>query len=354
VLTLVKNLRVLGHDVMVKKIPAMPSEDITIRVLSTFARDLLFSFCSAIEITSLIRKRGIHVLHVHDARIPLILGYFNHKVLKIPLVVTIHSPFAYTSRLNRLYKSANKVIVVSQDLKKSLEDYGVDETKLICIPNMVDTSDRLNSDCFDSARLDEDCSHKLVFVGRLDSSRVGILKILLKATPKILHELPSTQLWIVGNGPKHTEISRMVRDINERMEKQVVLLLGYRKDAARIIDAADIVIGAGRVALEAMAHRKPVIVGSSRTGSIFGGGLVTAENADEHKKYNFTGRNYAEQMDAQQMAELVVCLIRDEKWRKEVGEFGRDFVVRNCEAKRIVREIESIYIKCLKQDACAR
>lgn len=349
-LTLVKTLKVLGHDVTTERISPMPSEDITIPVILTFAKDLLCAFFSIVRITNLVKKGEINIIHAHDARMPLILGYFVHRVTGTPLVVTIHSPVSRASRFNRLYKNADKIIVVSQDLQKDLEDYGVEKNKLICIPNMINIPTQIDTECFEKNTQDKDRNYKLLFMGRLDSTKLGFLKILLEATPVIAQELPSIQLLIVGEGSRFHEVSRIADQLNIKMGRKAIFALGYRKDPSRLINSADVVAGVGRVAIEGMAHGKPVIVGSSKTGLLFGGELITKENANEHKKYNFSGRNYVERMPVQRMAELIIDLIRDEKRRKETGEFGRNFIKSNFEAENVVREIQSIYITCLKQN----
>lgn len=341
VLTLSKALRKLNHKVLLFPIRPLPL-DVNLFNVTTFVLQSFICFFEVIKIIQIVKKVKITILHAHNARLPLVLGYFVSRITRIPLVVTIHETWSRANKLNRLYKRADGIIAVSQEGKTILESYGVDETKLVYIPNMVDAGS------FGSTAVTKDYGYKVVFIGRLAPSKIGVLKILLEATPRIVQELPATKIWIVGpRGSRFVEISRMARDINDRIGKKVIFFLGYVKDVARIIEAADIVIGVGRVALEAMVHGKPTIVGSSQDGSIFTGGLVNRENVRELEKCNFTGRNYAERMNVQQMATLIIRLLRNDGYRKIVGEFGRKFVKRRFESKGVVLEIISIYFTCL-------
>ena len=341
VLLLVKALRNFGHNPLLFRTRPLHSDKISIRLAVNVLMQPFLFFFGIVRVLRIVKNMNIHLIHVHGARLPLILGFFICRITRIPLVVTIHEWRSWANKLNRQYKSADKIIVISQEVKLILENYGVDKTKLVYIPNMVDT-DFFGSTIVNQDRSDR--SYRLVFMGRLHPSKIGILKILLKATPRIVQKLPATQVWVVGaRGSKFLEISRMARDINERIGKKVVVLLGYVKDPAKIIQAADIVIGVGRVALEAMAHGKPTIVGWSQDGSTFTGGLVNKENVYELEKYNFTGRNYSERINAQQMTELIVSLLRNEGYRKIVGKYYKKFVKRKFVIKVIIPEIMSVY-----------
>ena len=342
VLTLCKALKERGHDVLL-----FPSRPLHLRrdiFVQPFVR-----FQEMVRIIKIVKKKEINLVHAHGARLPLIMGHLIRRITGTPLVVTIHEAWSRATNLNRQYKVADRIIAVSQEVKTVLKYYGVDKNKLVYIPNMLDPK------LFKSVTVDESVSsrcssYRLVFMGRLDSSKIGILKILLGAIPKTVQEVPNAEVWIVGpRGSNFREISRMIRHINEGIGKKVVRLLGYVRNPTRILEAADVVIGVGRVAMEAMAHGKATIVGSSSADSSFTGALVTRESAGELEKYNFTGRNYKERINTQQMAELIVRLLKDAEYRKKVGEFSKDFSAKKFGVNRVVPKIESVYMSCFKQ-----
>jgi glycosyltransferase involved in cell wall biosynthesis len=344
VLTLSRALRNLGHNISLFPISPFYSEELSLRLaIAVFMQPFLF-FWGMIRILRLVKKIRFDLVHVHCARLPLFLGLSICRIARVPLVVTMHEKQSRANKLNRQYKRADKIIAVSQEVREILEDYGVRKAKLTYIPNMVDV------ERFGTATAAHDPGYTLVFVGRLDPSKIGFLKILLEATPRIIQELPNTQVWIVGpHGSKFQEISKIARGINERIGKEVILLLGYVKNTTKIIKEADIVLGVGRVTLEAMAQSKPVIVGSSLQGSMFSGGLVTRENADELEDSNFTGRGYSHIMNAEQLRKLIVNLLRNKTYRRIVGEFGREFIKTKFESQTVASETVSVYFECLKK-----
>jgi glycosyltransferase involved in cell wall biosynthesis len=344
VLRLFQTLHILGHNVAVEHLSPMPSEDITISLLLTLLKDFILVPYSIMKITKLVNKTGIDLVHVHSERIPLILGYFIHKIKKIPLIITIHSSFSRALRLNKLYKSTNKIIAVSPEIKWRLISYGVDGSKIIVIPNMVDMGQYHL--CRNTRRTHT--SYTIVHISRLDTSKIDTVKILLEATPMIFQEFPNAQIVIVGNGPKFLEISKLAQHVNEILSKNVVVITGYVENVDDIVKSSTVIIGVGRVAMEAMAHGKPVIVASASKNGVVTGGIVTKENVEYIKKYNFTGRNYREKMDPPKMSELIVRLLRDENYRQSLGTFGRDFARKNFDAVRVTKKIETVYVECLK------
>ena len=347
VLSLSKALTKRGFEILLFPVSPLHFEEINLRLVFALLLQPLTCFWNVIKVIRFLKETRIDLVHVHGARLPLVLGWIGSRLTRAPLVVTMHEAWTRANRLNLLYKRANKIVTISQEIKMVLEHYGVDKTKLVYIPNMVEV------DFHDRTSVDHEDGYTLAFVGRLDPSKTGILMILLNAIPRVTQELPKTQLWVIGSfGSKYPEVSEKVMEINQVVGKEVVLLLGYAKDTGELIEKADLLIGVGRVALEAMAHGKPVIVGSSWQESTFAGGLVTPENVDEIGKSNFTGRHYSQIMNAEQAAKLIVDLLRNGTYRKAIGDFGRELIKAKFEAKVVAVETGSVYFECFKD--CVR
>jgi glycosyltransferase involved in cell wall biosynthesis len=314
-----------------------------------FLMDLSSCFFDTIKVIGIAKKEKVDLIHVHGARLPLLLGRLVNEITRCPLTVTIHEASSRATRLNRLYKGADKIIAVSQELKASLRNCGADEAKLVYIPNM------LGEEWFNWASGQEDCgqgssAHRILFMGRLEPGKIGILRVLLEAMPRILEEFPATQVWIGGQrGSKHMEIGKIVSEMNQKSGKEAVLLLGYLENPVETIRKVDVVVGVGRIAMEAMARGKATIIGSSYDDSKVTGALITQDNVDEFMKYNFTGRNWEKTIDANEMAELITTLIKNSDLRKKIGDFCKDFAEKNFRAENVAIEVESVYINCLRQ-----
>ncbi len=140
------------------------------------------------------------------------------------------------------------------------------------------------------------------------------------------------RLIIVGEGELRGGLERQTRDLG--LEK-VVKFLGARRDIDSILNAIDIFVLAsvfepfGIALIEAMSIERPVV------GSASGGIPEIIE--DGVTGFLFTPK------DSKQLAEIIDRLIRNEKLRKEVGMRARKAVVERFDAKRYIKNLESIY-----------
>jgi glycosyltransferase involved in cell wall biosynthesis len=97
-------------------------------------------------------------------------------------------------------------------------------------------------------------------VARLDPVKgVGFL---IEAMNSVCRELPQARLLVVGDGSEKAAYEKMVRDLG--MARSVIFT-GFAEDVAVLLGSMDVFVlpslneGMGRVILEAMACRKPVI-----------------------------------------------------------------------------------------------
>jgi glycosyltransferase involved in cell wall biosynthesis len=276
------------------------------------------------------------------------MGYFLHVVKRIPLVFTVHERFSFSLLLNRLYTKATKVIAISPELKKKIQTYGVHEDKLIVIPNMVDT-DVFSPIVADPNSIVSSPAHsfKLLSAGRLDLSKELLIITVMELMPRIVSVIPKTQLLVIGGGPRIEHLKDIASKINHQVGKDIIFVLGRVHNLVKFLREADMVIGVGRVAIEAMSCGKPVIVASNNGGFVFSGALVTKENALELSKSNFSGRGYCEKMDPERFYKVILELLVNEKYRKRVGIEGRAFVKKNLDALVITKRTLSVYLECL-------
>lgn len=352
VLTLAKELRALGHNVITTVAPFVAVEVVTFGSLVTLAKQLLMRSFGMIGLLRRTREHQVDVIHVHNTRVSLVVGYLLHKLCGIPLVVTIHEGRPSISlRVNRLYTKADRIIAISPEVSESVVRLGATRDRVVVIPNMIET------ERYDAHLANDDAPNpdvnprnpKLVSAGRIDESKFGLTKTIMKSMSMIVRAFPDAQLLVVGDGPYLSQASEMARGVNDQLGRTAVVILGYVEDIVQVMSCADVVVGVGRVAMEGMACGKPVIVGSTDKSGVVTGGLVTKETAEEFKRCNFSGRHYPETLDCVSFSELVTRLMTDEDYRRGLGEWGRDFVRENLEARAAAERVEVVYLECLKR-----
>jgi glycosyltransferase involved in cell wall biosynthesis len=336
---------------MVVAAPRAADDVVTLGVLVRFAKEILTKSWALINLLKRAREYGADVIHVHNPRIPLVMGYFLHKLCGTPLIVTIHEMHSWGLRLNRLYTKADRIIAISPEVSTRVVGYGAPHDKLIVIPNMIDT-DWFNQNMTNDHVWTQGSIHaktrKLVIAGRIDSGKLGAIKTTMDSMPRIVRDLPDVHLLVVGNGPHFRELTETARSLNNQLGRNRIIMTGFVKDIRELLASADIVVGVGRVAMEAMACSKPVIVGSANKSGVVTGGLVTMQTVEEFRKHNFTGRFYPENLDSAKIFELVRRLMIDGAYRQSIGAWSREYVKENFGAREVAKRVEAVYVECLE------
>jgi glycosyltransferase involved in cell wall biosynthesis len=131
-------------------------------------------------------------------------------------------------------------------------------------------------------------------------------------------------------------------------KKNVVVLLGYVSNVVAELRQSDIVIGVGRVAIEAMACGKPVIVGSRDKNGKLIGTLIVEDNVLALSRNNFSGRDYSEELSPERLIEILITLLKDTDYREHVGVAGRNYVISRLGIDSIAEKTELAYLNALK------
>ena len=99
----------------------------------------------------------------------------------------------------------------------------------------------------------------------------------------------------------------------------------------KLVNEADLVVGLGRSAMEAMACGRPVLVFDSRSYTPYAmDGIVTEHNVDELIECNLSGRRFRLEATIDSVAAQL------ERYDPALGDFGRSFALANLEVGRQV------------------
>lgn len=219
---------------------------------------LFFGFFRAL------RYRDCDIIHAHYAVPQGLLGALLSRVLRLPLVVTVHG-----SDLLRLAKhpagrvlvrfvlnEADAVVAVSSFLKQRAMELGVNTGKLRVIYGGVELPEKVH----------RHRGQRVLFVGSLVRHK-GV-DVLLRAFRIVKQRLPETELIIVGDGRDRQKLEELCRALelrDVRFEGEQCELSGYYS-SSRVLALPSRTEGFGLAALEAMAHSLPVV--AARVGGI--------------------------------------------------------------------------------------
>jgi glycosyltransferase involved in cell wall biosynthesis len=243
-----------------------------------------------------LRRRASHaIMHVHGIcgfslfAIRLASHFRIPTVLKVATRGDVSALYKNDGTKQNLYrhwlKKTNCFIAVSEEIANEIESVGVERSRILRVPNFVDTV-FFNKSSFERKeqirqRLKTGADQTVFLcLGRLEK-RKGV-DILLRAWKN------AGVLWIVGNGPEEDRL----REFSRELKLQNITFFGATDRPLPFYQAADVFVlpslaeGAPNVLLEAMSCGLPVI--ATRIGGIVDqidhqqqGLLVSAGSSEE-------------------------------------------------------------------------
>jgi glycosyltransferase involved in cell wall biosynthesis len=299
------------------------------------------------EIRSLLRTRGIGVMHTHGYKAD-IYGYLAARGEGTPLVATCHNwltggaALAAYNFLDRVaLRRFDAVCAVSSVIAEKLLSLGLRRERITIIPNGIDVR---TFDADPNARREKpapDAKQVVGIVARLDLQKG--FDYLLRAVATLRGSFPQLRLLIVGEGPDRPAIEEIIR---RHTLTDVVTMAGQRTDMPAIYASMDIFVlpslneGLPLTLLEAMAARKPVI--ATRVGAV--PTVITDQQ---------TGLLIAP-ADEAALTQALRQLLTDPELRLRLGQNARVHVEQNFTAAAMVQKYRAVYEGVLSQRGARR
>jgi len=272
------------------------------------------------QLRRLVREHQIDVVHAHS-RAASWVCYFALLRLKVPLVSTVHGRQHLHASTSLFDIYGDKVIAICANLRQHLiEEVKMQPEKIVLLPNGVGfgigtlTSTpppgplprgegglalKLDSNLLEklesSPPSSRDVAHqasvalgggvRLSFIGRFNGGKgERAAELLQHVFPSLLQEFPTLRLALVGGELEHlptagkTALTALQQQFGERIE-----VVGFTTDVPGWLQRSTLVIGAGRVAIEALGAGVPVLA----LGEALYAGLVTEETYEATAASNF-------------------------------------------------------------------
>ncbi|MDP9229111.1 MAG: glycosyltransferase family 4 protein [Bacteroidota bacterium] len=304
-----------------------------------------FSFPHPFQITRLIRKRKIHLIHAHFGTeavklIPLA------KNKRIPLVVTFHgfdaskalSNESYKRLLPSLFDYASRIIIVSNHMFNTLNLYEWKD-KVVLLPCSIDSEEFKPFE-----KLQRDNKIKLLHSGRIVSKK-GVPD-LIAVFANVYKKNKKLQLTVIGDGP---QLAICKQQVNELFLSEAVIFLGAQKHSVvkAELNEADIFVlnsrtdesgdmeGTPVTLLEAMSMEKAVV-------STYHAGIPDVVKDD------FNGK-LVEEKDNDALQDAIEELIQNEEKRKTLGKEARKTVINKYSDKRVLPILKQTLTDVIKE-----
>lgn len=287
------------------------------------------------EIVKIMKRYYIKIVHCHSAHAHS-LGLMAAKLSKncktvVSRRVDFHIRKNFLSKIK--YRNADKIIAISQAVKKILLEDGIQEDKIEVVYSGVDWKrfQNVNGDYL-YQELNLDKAKKTIGIIAAFAKYHKDHQSFLQAAKLIKNQFSMVQFLIVGEGEARSAVENTVLSLGL---KENVRVTGFRNDIPQILSILDIFVlssfleGLGSSILEAMASSLPVV--ATNVGGIpeivedgINGILVPPRNSES-------------------LFQSILYLLKNEEKAKEMGQAGYRLVREKFSIEKMVREISRIY-----------
>ena len=299
----------------------------------------LFIFAQTIAALKIIKKNQIDIIHAHwilpQGLVAVLIKLLSTR--KIPVICSSHGSdlYALTGKLLNKAKQwilerSDAITVVSNAMKKSLEQLDINLDKVYVIPMGTD----LNNVFRPSSQVKRKAA-TLLFVGRLVEKKG--LSFLIEALPSINHTCPQVELVIAGTGPEEQKIRSLARKLRVIDKLKFLGAITHDKLAPLYQQATITVIpsidheGFGLVIVEALGCKCPVIASDFPA-------------IHENIKDGETGM-LTRPKDSKDLSEKIAYLLEQPELRSKISEAGHQRVIKNFDWKQIGAQYSSLILK---------
>ncbi|MGH9931026.1 MAG: glycosyltransferase family 4 protein [Pyrinomonadaceae bacterium] len=335
-----------GHDVHVALRPNSPLihelNGISSDKVTTLPLRNSLDAKSAQDLSRLVRRNKIQIVHAHMARDYPLAAYAARRNAGSRLIITRHVLFPL-NRLHRMTLSrAARIIAVSQAVASRLQaDAVVPEEKITVVLNGIDTARFAETKAefnrrrfLDSWKLPAD-SLLVGTVGELTPLKGQ--EEFVRAALEVSKQSLKTHFIIAGidhsRGNKHqTRLEQLIEELDLTAQ---VRLVGWLEDLAQLYCALDVFVSAshtesfGLAIAEAMASGTAVV--STET-----------EGARELIKASETGL-LVPIGDVAKLADAIFRLLKEKDERVRLGRAAQQVASANLSLERMIAETEAIY-----------
>jgi len=294
-----------------------------------------WNLLALLKIYNFLKVNHIQLVHLHTGHAHT-LGALAGKMAGIPVVVTrrvdfpLAHPFFSYLKYNLM---VDKIIAISQGVKKVLLKGGVPKDQITVIPSGIDSQRFSNIRKPEYLYQEFKLSPENIIIGTVAhlTDHKGH-RYLIEAIPRILEVFPQARFLFVGEGELRSQLEAMNRKLG--IEDKVVLT-GFREDIPEILSILNLFVlpshleGLCTSLMDAMYMGIPIIATTA-------GGI--SEIVEDGKSGLLVPPKNPEFL-----AEAVIKLLEDKSRQEKFSKEGRKRVIQKFEILAVVEKIEQVY-----------
>jgi glycosyltransferase involved in cell wall biosynthesis len=343
-------LRMRGHRVKVFSLLYGPIPGIDVTALgSPKAPFPMFTSVKKLLKTLYRAGRGLHIKkelmifkpHIVHAHFLIDAGWIAAWTGYHPLIVTAHGSDVLVhhdqSQIDKMVvrfvlRKADLVTSVARHMEKRLLELGCEATKMVYLPNFVDTQ-RFNTTCRQPGRYHGVLSSPVILSVR-SLKPVYDVRVMVEAVPRVMSQVPDAKFVIIGEGSDKEMLMARAQQLGVASHVEFLSPVSHEQ-LPEFYRQADIYVSASRSdglcvsLLEAMASGLYPIVSDTP------GNRELIENGVNGCLFPVG--------DEQALAASIVQIIRQPHRISEVMRRNRDLIKTGFEEQRIVDRTERLY-----------
>lgn len=294
-------------------------------------RSLLRRFWHVGYLIYLIKKHNIQLVHAHS-RASSWSSHIACKITKTPLVTTVHGRQRVHNTSKKFHAMGDRALPVCEAIQEQIiNDLDVPKEMVLLSRNGIDTTK------YTPQPSPENKKPIISIIGRLSGPKGELCYKLLSESL----DLNKYHVKIAGGGT----LPERFQPFAEQAE-----FLGFVDDIPSLVAESDLVIGAGRVAMEAALMQRPTYaVGEAKVE-----GLLTQHTIKNAMRTNFGDiANNILDIDFQQVAHDIKRALEQPPSSEELTELA-NIIHEHYGLQNIVNDIErhyqSVYVRKLKRE----
>ncbi len=301
-------------------------------------RDLAQRWKNISFLKTFIREKKIDIVHAHS-RAASWVSYFATRGGSIPLVSSIHGRqhLHFSSKMFSVY--GEKRVAVC----KSIYDHLNHELKYeLDTLALVHNGIEMGRWKFEKHSPPKRKKKIVSFVGRLSGFKGDTLLIIVeKIFPKVLERYPDVEFHIIGGMNEKSKIIPAIAATNAKVGHEFIIAKGFCNDVERVYRESDLIVGSGRVAMEALACGSPVVaIGESNDV-----GILSPETEKKALITNFGDLDARRPIDVDRSADAILKVL--EHPGSVDGNWGRSFIEKNFEITAVTEQLNSVYVEAI-------
>ncbi|KIL38467.1 hypothetical protein SD70_26235 [Gordoniibacillus kamchatkensis] len=292
-------------------------------------------------LSSIMAKESYSLIHAHDSKAFAQAVTLSQKH-KIPLIVTIHGTYHRRATLLSAARTSKRLIAVSPKLTRWLVNQKIPKNKIQMIPNGIDIATfrpAANKNHWRKALRLPQTAQILVYAGRFSSDKYPIARNVVLAAERIAKYNRQFLAVLVGPGPSRSNLVQLAAKANRRLGRTAIIIRPPMSNIQHAYYVSDVVVGTGRVALEAMACAKPVVA----AGVAGYCGIVQQKNINQMVQCHFGDHGAIAPITPEKLSSDINSLLRNPIKARSLGELGATTVKRRFSIKTIGSRIIQIY-----------